>query len=180
MVAYTGLIVSSPIAYAHGGSIHSVLNFPFRGLTASLCSSSIIRRSLRYVASILPWLSISATSEPNRRGWRSAASMMARIFSRVRPEIPAKSAILSLTRPVSLRETCPDCFLRPGAVPLCRLWRSFAAAFWRGSSARRIASISEGKKSSRCAFSAYSPLATSFRLTKVTGNGFPAQLFACR
>jgi hypothetical protein len=42
----------------------------------------------------------------------------------------------------------------------------------RGSRARQMASISDCKKSLRCAFSAYSPLATSFRFTKVTGTDF--------
>jgi len=129
------------------------------------------------------WDNRSLGDRPNWASVRSVISIWpkfipARLRDRARLKnisSPLKAPILSRVRP-SLRETFPEC-LRPGAVPPWCFWRSLAAVFSKGSMARRMASISEGKKSLRKAFSANSPLTTSFKSTRVTGT-VPAKFLA--
>src|SRR5713101_2669383 len=110
---------------------------------------------------------MSSLSLPYFSGSASAASTTSAIFLTCLPDAPAKAPTLSRVCPASLVETFLECL--PGAVPPCSRCRSFAAALSTGSRARRMASISLGRKSLRWAFSANSPRTISSRLTMVTG-----------
>ena len=105
-----------------------VLNFPFNGFNRQpfVFVLHLPKFAIDRVHSTVFGPSRPA-SGPYRLGFRSAASTMACIFARLRPEIPAKAPILSRVRP-SLGETFPECLRRPGAVLPCCRWRSFAAA----------------------------------------------------